>query len=420
MRGEDRLSDLPEPILHHIFSFLPTSQVFFTTYCLSKRWRDFWASHPCLFLNINCKDAEVFVGKFMSRVGGANRQDLQAFCLHWSSYSYGGLKCVKKWIAVALARNVRELDIYLGHGRSMFTVPAKVFAAASSVKAIKLESRFFGDHFMVPIPMLSSPNLKTLELIKIKLPKGDSKGEVILGCPVLETLIMKQCYYNHLQVLNLSLNRLKELEIDNTADPLVSTIGIRYCKLELHTPNLSTFVFKGVLYKECSFGNLAALIDVQLFFCQPFVEEHVKFLQGLKGARLIALKGIEDAIVQMREQMSQPTLKPVHEAQLFYSTVNGVDQKGRMRSVVSQASRSFFNVPWASSSQRPLVQPEDFARLKSDISHLWVQLQELEQQVMQVYGQATQEERQAMLKQLRVLQERHTRIEALLLQATRN
>ncbi|KAK9103245.1 hypothetical protein Sjap_020499 [Stephania japonica] len=143
---------------------------------------------------------------------------------------------------------------------------------------------------------LSSPNLKTLELIKIKLPKGDSNGEAILRCPVSETLILKQCHYCHLKVLNLSVNRLKQLEIDNSpgAERFLRITGIGDCKLHLNTPNLSSFVYKGVLFKECSFGNLVVLVDVQLFLCPPFVKEHVKFLQGLKGARPVPLKGIEN------------------------------------------------------------------------------------------------------------------------------
>ncbi|KAK9143312.1 hypothetical protein Syun_012712 [Stephania yunnanensis] len=179
----------------------------------------------------------------MSRLASNPGPDIQSFRLRWSSHNYKALKCIKKWISTALSRNVAILDIYLAPGLTVFTVPAKVFDASSpSVKVIKLESHFYGHRFMLPIPMLSSPNLKILELIKIKLPKGDSNGEAILGCPVLETLVMKQCHYSHLKVLNLSLNRLKELEIDNSAERFRVT-GVGDCKLELHAPNLSIFVY---------------------------------------------------------------------------------------------------------------------------------------------------------------------------------
>ncbi|KAK9085509.1 hypothetical protein Sjap_025920 [Stephania japonica] len=76
------------------------------------------------------------------------------------------------------------------------------------------------------------------------------------------------------------------------------------CVLELHTPNLSTFVYKGVMFKDCSLGKLGALIDVDLELCKFFLKglsclerfaeskdsRYVKLLKGLNGARTLTLK----------------------------------------------------------------------------------------------------------------------------------
>ncbi|PNX93525.1 F-box/LRR-repeat protein [Trifolium pratense] len=48
---EDRISSLPDPILHHILSFLPT-KLAATTSILSKRWNPQWLSVPVLEENI--------------------------------------------------------------------------------------------------------------------------------------------------------------------------------------------------------------------------------------------------------------------------------------------------------------------------------------------------------------------------------
>ncbi|CAL5067929.1 unnamed protein product [Urochloa decumbens] len=48
--GRDRLSALPDELLHRVLSFLPSQQVVRTT-VLSKRWTDLWRSVPCIDLD---------------------------------------------------------------------------------------------------------------------------------------------------------------------------------------------------------------------------------------------------------------------------------------------------------------------------------------------------------------------------------
>jgi len=43
--GTDRISDLPDEIIHHILSFLPSSQITLTS-LLSKRWNPLWLTIP--------------------------------------------------------------------------------------------------------------------------------------------------------------------------------------------------------------------------------------------------------------------------------------------------------------------------------------------------------------------------------------
>ena len=48
--AKDRISKLPEFIIHHILSFLPTKAVVKTS-LLSKRWNGFTSSYPVLDFN---------------------------------------------------------------------------------------------------------------------------------------------------------------------------------------------------------------------------------------------------------------------------------------------------------------------------------------------------------------------------------
>ncbi|KAK9085516.1 hypothetical protein Sjap_025927 [Stephania japonica] len=148
MRGEDRLSDLPDHILHHIFSSFATKDLITTTCLLSKKWQHFWVSHPYLDLHIenynfvdsnsdsNIDDAgsrcsPKFVDKSLyghSRGG----TDLERFSLRWLDCSEGPR--LKSWIVKVMNRKVKEVEIVLrldGTHNSGQSVCERVFGQLS-------------------------------------------------------------------------------------------------------------------------------------------------------------------------------------------------------------------------------------------------------------------------------------------------
>jgi len=48
----DRLSALPDGLIHTVFSFLPAPEVV-RTCLLSRRWRSLWRSAPCINLDMH-------------------------------------------------------------------------------------------------------------------------------------------------------------------------------------------------------------------------------------------------------------------------------------------------------------------------------------------------------------------------------
>lgn len=77
-KGTDRISDLPDEILHHILSFLPSSQIALTS-LLSKRWNPLWLTIPnadrisALRVELLCRilsrlpTKQIFVASLLSR-----------------------------------------------------------------------------------------------------------------------------------------------------------------------------------------------------------------------------------------------------------------------------------------------------------------------------------------------------------------
>ncbi|KAK9092349.1 hypothetical protein Syun_027260 [Stephania yunnanensis] len=367
--NENRLSDLPEPILHHIFSFLPTKEVVRSTCLLSKKWNHFSASLPYIFFNINDANLEfpcspTLVDQFLtSRRGGSDGEsvpDLHKLCLKWPA-CYDGRK-VKDWIAMALEGNARELDIYLGLEGITWKVPAKVFAAASSVRVLRMESCICCYRCLFPRVMLFAPNLTTLELFGIKFPNGDSKGELVLSCPVLETLVVHNCYQKHLQVLNLSISRLKKLDIDTRGVCWSTHDALGDCKLELHTPNLLTFAYKGVMLKDWSIGNLEALIEVDLSLylpSKPKESNHMNLFEGLNGARTLTLE-IMYFDSMKKEELTLP-LCPLNH--LKYIVVWGLEGYDNELELLKYLFRSAVNLErlaiTGSSSKRSKIETGD-------------------------------------------------------------
>ncbi|XP_030969760.1 putative F-box/FBD/LRR-repeat protein At3g59240 [Quercus lobata] len=117
----DRISDLPELILHHILSFLPRKEVS-KTCLLSKEWNCVWASFPILDF-----DRDEFVKPdmcypyghidFMKSVHKSLRRfierdlQMQKFKLHTTLVNFRLAALVDKWIEWAFEYDSKEASL---------------------------------------------------------------------------------------------------------------------------------------------------------------------------------------------------------------------------------------------------------------------------------------------------------------------
>ncbi|KAF5200555.1 F-box protein [Thalictrum thalictroides] len=240
----DKLSNLPEPILHHILSFLDMKYVVQTS-VLSRRWRYLWFSLPFLSFNyvvfLKCLESvsptyryKNFV-KFVDRVLlFRDSSIIQKFCLIWDGIDDSCNEShIDSWIRVAIWRNVQELHLNFYPINRVFEFPHCLFTS-KSLTSLRLSSGIddpFSTDVKLPV-LVNLPALKILHCTSIDFSmNGDFFEKLLLGSPSLETLILRDCSFT------------KSLKIFS---PQLKKLKIRYCcdqDFVIRAPNLVIFIF---------------------------------------------------------------------------------------------------------------------------------------------------------------------------------
>ncbi|KAF5195066.1 F-box protein [Thalictrum thalictroides] len=248
----DIMTDLPDSLLLHIFSFLDTKQLVQTS-CLSKKWIDFWKSAPDLNFDFAYNVDEnkvmnllhyVLHGRYDSRI-----RKLQLSRLRFSTTSK-----LTRWLTFALERHVEEVHLdSIVYSKIYWELPHFLFT--STVKVLKYKEEYpVTVALKLPNSILKATQLTTLSLQYVRLVPSDSNGELILSCPVLETLSLKYCPH-HLRMLNISAARLKRLKIYGYR--LIDYT--KHHKIKICTPNLISLDLVHPYYNDFYLEDLPSI-----------------------------------------------------------------------------------------------------------------------------------------------------------------
>ena len=281
----DRISNLPESLLCHILSFLPTKDSIATS-ILSTRWKLLWTLVPKLDLDsdtINTSelsadddDEDEREIKFAHIVSSVLAQqecgELQTFHLQWK-FGWDGSH-LDAWLRTAAARKVKELDL-------------DIFMHDCDVENLKLPPSFFSCRTLVVLklsgdidididtPSLSFnfPSLKILHLVEISLPSIINSQEhpflrLLSGCPVLEDLsFTTDLFEGEYKLCVPTLKRLSFSEnVCNESD----------YELEINAPALEYFNFEGDLRDIKFHQKLDNLVQANVE-SYVYEDEHKKF-----------------------------------------------------------------------------------------------------------------------------------------------
>ena len=241
----DRISNLPDPLICHILSFLPTKRSVATS-TLSTRWKPLWTMVPALDFEDTERPNKRYHGNnnrmtFIHCVCGvlAVRKPvpLKKFRLQLISPNHSIHFHVRAWIYYAIRHGVEELDLKILLCRP-FELPLSVFC----FKSIVILTLYGTILLNCRSESVYLPKVKHLRLLKVKYANEDSFHSLLTGSPHLQKLSVWSVQQDNTVTLNICHPTVEWLSTINEAkDP-------RF-KLEINMPNLKFLSLVDSLYQ---------------------------------------------------------------------------------------------------------------------------------------------------------------------------
>ncbi|XP_073145967.1 FBD-associated F-box protein At5g38590-like [Henckelia pumila] len=257
----DRISELPEPIVHHIFAHLRCPKDVVRTSIWSKRWKSMFDSYMTFDFDERCFGARGGdqKRKFKSYVEKSIATKLapapciDKFRLYVSSFN-PLVHNIKNWIRLAVEKNVKVLEIHVNPKAALYNLPCDVLAS-KTITSLKLSGSL-------------KPGLSSLELCNLRELsfKGLAVSKLLIekvgqSCPLIEDLRLVDC--KELFSLSIpSLAKLRRIEVHECPSLI---------RIEIMAPNLETFWYHakknqycGIDFKGCGILKNLTLRDCKM------------------------------------------------------------------------------------------------------------------------------------------------------------
>ena len=287
----DRISQLPEAVVKHILSFLPTKQVVQST-LFSKTWKHAWTTFPILgfhktffesqslYSRNKRKDRDVqkkkadfqkFVERNL-RSRSRKRLRIKKFSLSDCLVKPKSMSRVDRWVSFVVESDVEVLNLSFGWSDIYYRMPQTVLVAKSltelTLHQCKLKSTC-GDN-------ISLSSLKKLFLFNVEADDLIIQN-LLVGCPVIENMTFDFCF---------GIKSLKFLGLPKVLTIMVqSNVGLE--RLELETPNLySLYINQKHLLSELNLlpcKNLRTLYLNTWNITQKWFDDHLSELPLLEN-----------------------------------------------------------------------------------------------------------------------------------------
>ncbi|KAG8367894.1 hypothetical protein BUALT_Bualt16G0120200 [Buddleja alternifolia] len=272
MEISDRLSSLPDDVLCHILSFLPT-KFSVATSILATRYRFLWADVPNLDFDCDIHYGESSFVETISRVMSLrNARDINTFRLRLlGDILFDEAEAdaqLDTWIRTTIAHNVQSLDIDLDY---QIELPPCLLTCKTLVNL----SLHFCDREGMP-DAIFLPNLKRLHLDCCQYGGDEKLQGLISGCPVLEELDIELISVYDLECCVISSPTIKWLKLNLDMYQGCDSEFWDY-KLQINTPSLRYLNVRDVISQHISTRTFNSLVEADICLYNDLVNDDVLY-----------------------------------------------------------------------------------------------------------------------------------------------
>nr|XP_043637619.1 putative F-box/LRR-repeat protein At5g02930 [Erigeron canadensis] len=251
----DRISQLPDSIIHHVLSFLSDHpKTLVRVSVLSKNWHSLTASLPILkfdWLDLGdnlFKYVQYTMSRFYEQKFSPHTLNIDAII---SEPAHGDI--IDKCVRLVLQKGVQVLVLSVSSckGQQMYRLPTKPLSACSllslTLKSCELPSSLMFD-------TLTFTSLKFLSLREVPIHDDEVITYLTASCPVLEDLNIELCY---------GLKRIC-VNAHQTLQKVQIRCGSPIDRIDIEAPNLRYLLVDGNIWKPTCM-NLASCEKIKTF-----------------------------------------------------------------------------------------------------------------------------------------------------------
>ncbi|KAK1438376.1 hypothetical protein QVD17_04184 [Tagetes erecta] len=306
---DDRLSSLPDDVIHKILSFVGIKHAIQTS-VLSSRWRFIWTSMPYLDFSRDDFSTLAKVSTFVTNVLSYRNNQTEVSSVSLSFHGEHGDAFVKQITEYAFSHNVQKLNVacFLWND-----VDFPLFSS-QSLKHLSLTNenvsrlRRCSSYVIKAASTLELPTLTTLYLHNVSLccdENADSCIDFFSKCSNLKNLTLKNCSTNGFKGLSICLPMLCSLTLKdvcgsvmvfNVMAPQLKSLTISSFLLDqkylISAPDLTFLLYKGFECFELSSDDFLSLEKADVCVSYPTHRDAHQIgclLQQIHNAKFLTL-----------------------------------------------------------------------------------------------------------------------------------